>query len=154
MSSPLIAQSDDTPSILLAEDSDDDAYFFQRALKKTCLPCRLLRAANGKLAIQMLEEIFNGDPQPQRAPDFVFLDLKMPVMSGFEVLEWIKHSHNSKGLRVIVLSGSNDQADRARAEGLGASEYLVKPITPHDLERHLKSLEENSLSQARSREAI
>ena len=61
------------------------------------------------------------------APFLIFLDLKMPVMSGFDVLQWLKNS----GLKpqVIVLSGSNDQADRSRAFSLGATDYLVKPIS-------------------------
>ncbi|HTG45455.1 MAG TPA: response regulator [Verrucomicrobiae bacterium] len=134
-----------TPSILLAEDSDDDAYFFHRALKKTCRPCRFLRASNGKLAIQMLEKMLGAKADSGNVLDLIFLDLKMPVMSGFEVLEWIQAAHQANDLRIIVLSGSNDQADRDRAASLGASGYLVKPITPQDLENCLASLSGNKL---------
>jgi CheY-like chemotaxis protein len=135
----------DVPSILLAEDSEDDAYFFQRALKKTCRPCRFARAANGKVAIQMLEEMLAATVENGGVPDLIFLDLKMPVMSGFEVLEWIQATQKERGLRTIVLSGSNDQADRARAARLGAAKYLVKPITPEDLHQCLSALEENNV---------
>jgi CheY-like chemotaxis protein len=130
----------DVPSILLAEDSEDDAYFFQRALKKTCRPCRFLRAANGKFAVQMLEKMLGAESENGSGPDLIFLDLKMPVMSGFEVLEWIQANQRNRGLRIIVLSGSNDVADQSRAASLGAAEYLVKPITPQDLENCLGSL--------------
>lgn len=125
------------PAILLAEDSEDDAYFFQRALKKTCLPCSFVRAANGKAAIQILEKLRSGEHGSQ-LPDLVFLDLKMPVMSGFEVLEWLQAADFNPPLKVIVLSGSNDHADRLRAASLGAAAYLVKPIAPDELKKHME----------------
>ena len=65
----------------------------------------------------------------ETTPILIFLDLKMPVMSGFEVLEWLRFSGLEPAPKVIVLSGSNDQDDRGRALSLGAAEYLVKPIT-------------------------
>jgi CheY-like chemotaxis protein len=113
------------PTILLAEDSEDDAYFFQRAFRKTATNCSLLRAGNGKLAVDALSKA----AAESSLPLLMFLDLKMPVMSGFEVLEWLKSANLPGKFKVIVLSGSNDDADRARAFSLGAAEYLVKPIT-------------------------
>ena len=75
-------------------------------------------------------------------PILMFLDLKMPVMSGFEVLEWLRFSGLEPAPRVIVLSGSNDEDDKGRALNLGASEYLVKPITSELLrERVFSQLE-------------
>lgn len=133
--------SDAAPMILLAEDSDDDAYFFQRALKKTCLSCSFTRAANGKLAVQFLENA-NRHEGDAKFPDVLFLDLKMPVMSGFEVLEWIKSANLKFPLKVVVLSGSNDQADRLRAANLGAADYLVKPIAPDELRKQVENLAE------------
>lgn len=127
------------PLILLAEDSEDDAYFFQRALKKTGLACSFVRASNGRLAVELLEKA-NSNEGNTNLPDILFLDLKMPVMSGFEVLEWIKSADLSFRLRVIVLSGSNDDADRIRAAALGAADYLVKPITPADLKNQVEKL--------------
>lgn len=139
------------PTILLAEDSDDDAYFFRRALKKTSLDCSLLRAANGKVAIQMLEKAAGNDSEKRALPDVLFLDLKLPVMSGFEVLEWIKAANLSPPLKVLVLSGSNDQADRVRAAELGASSYLVKPIKADELRRHLENLSATESAAAEER---
>lgn len=120
--------------MLLAEDSDDDAYFFQRELRKSNLSCTMVRAANGKLAIEALQAALAGGVD-QVFPSLVFLDLKMPVMSGFEVLEWLNTTDARDRLQVIVLSGSNDGTDRQRAADLGACDYLVKPITA----AHLKS---------------
>ena len=112
------------PVILLAEDSDDDAFFFQRAFLKVKAGCALVRAENGKVALETLRaRLDRSEPMPL----LFFLDLKMPVMSGFEVLEGLRIFDSVP--KVIVLSGSNDQNDRSRALSLGAADYLVKPIT-------------------------
>ena len=121
------------PIVLLAEDSDDDAYFFQRAFRLAELTCELLRASNGKIAVELLEK----SRSTGATPFLLFLDLKMPVMSGFDVLQWLRNSPLSPIPAVIVLSGSNDQDDRSRALNLGATDYLVKPITPDVLREHV-----------------
>jgi CheY-like chemotaxis protein len=113
------------PVILLAEDSDDDAYFFERAFGRAALTCQLLRASNGKIAVELLGSTRSAGTTPA----LIFLDLKMPVMSGFDVLQWLKSSGLNPMPAVIVLSGSNDHADRCRAFSLGAADYLVKPVT-------------------------
>ena len=118
-----------SPAILLAEDSDDDAFFFERALKKACTPCSLVRARNGKVAIEILSGVLSSGVEPL----VIFLDLKMPVMSGFDVLAWLASAQFEAKPKVFVLSGSNDQADKERAVSLGAAGYLVKPITADDL---------------------
>jgi CheY-like chemotaxis protein len=143
-------ESNNIPIILLAEDSDDDAYFFQRALKKSCVVCSFVRAANGKLAIEVLDQARRNQGDGQ-FPAVLFLDLKMPVMSGFEVLEWIKSASLSFPMKVVVLSGSNDNADRMRASSLGAADYLVKPITADDLKRQVENL---AVSQGEARVAL
>ena len=125
------------PTILLVEDSEDDAYFFQRALSKSGSQCSLKHVADGGAAVKLLgEALSNGS----RMPDLVFLDLKMPVMNGFEVLEWIRRQQLSCPPPVIVLSGSDQEADRVRALELGASEFVVKPITAGGLADRLQNL--------------
>lgn len=61
--------------------------------------------------------------------DIVITDLKMPSLSGFEVLEKIKANPASKDIDVIVLSTSSNPADIAKAEELGAVEFITKPNT-------------------------
>jgi len=128
-----------SPVILLAEDSEDDAYFFQRALRRTGLPHTLKRARNGKLAVEALKEAIEA-PEAGVLPHIIFLDLKMPIMGGFDVLEWIRSSPASGRSSVVVLSGSDEAADRAKASELGAHSYLVKPITESQLREQLQKI--------------
>ena len=112
------------------EDSEDDVYFFRRTLRKTAVKCDFDHVPNGAKAIEHLEKA-------AELPDMIFLDLKMPVVSGFDVLRWIQSS-KLRGPKVFVLSGSNDSGDRARASELGATDYLVKPITTEELRKRIE----------------
>ena len=125
------------PLILLVEDSDDDAFFFRRAFEKSGLACLLTHVTDGGQAVEFLED---ASSNPQNLPHTIFLDLKMPVLNGFEVLEWIRSQTLPSAPQVIVLSGSEHEADKERALQLGAAAYLVKPIRVGDLQRLLQDI--------------
>ena len=63
----------------------------------------------------------------------VFLDLKLPLMSGHEVLAWIRGQRQLESLTVVVLTSSNEPSDVRRSYSLGANSYLVKPLTANQL---------------------
>jgi CheY-like chemotaxis protein len=125
-----------SPIVLLAEDSEDDAFFFQHTLEKSQVSCALHHVKNGAEAVKFLENTSETDPE--NLPTVVFMDLKMPLVNGFEVLEWIRTQPFASSLRVIVLSGSEHEQDKRRAAQLGATEYLVKPVRPAHLQRILQ----------------
>jgi CheY-like chemotaxis protein len=127
----------DAPSVLLVEDSPDDAFFFQRALRRAGVPCQVRHVLNGLEALEVLNA---GSQDRSKLPDAVFLDLKMPVMNGFELLEWLIQQRFPAIFPIYVLSGSNQQDDRTRAAALGASDYIVKPIGSAELASRLRSL--------------
>jgi CheY-like chemotaxis protein len=114
------------PTVLLVEDSEDDAFFFQRTLKKGSIQCHFTHVSDGGAAIRLLTDARS---HPDKLPGLIFLDLKMPVKNGFEVLEWLRQQEFSKSMEVIVLSGSDQEADKKRASALGAAGYLVKPVS-------------------------
>ena len=116
--------------ILLVEDSEDDAFFFRWTLQKSAIPHVLAHEADGRTALDHLKAVQSGD-QPR--PDIVFLDLKLPSFSGFDILEWVRQQEWTTPLRVVVLSGSEHASDVTRAESLGAVAYLVKPIATEQL---------------------
>ncbi len=129
------------PTILLVEDSDDDAFFFARLLKKCELPCNYVHLADGRAALEYLEKCVSSCPLeslPVR-PDLVFLDLKLPGVSGFEILQWLANRALETPLSVAVLSGSDQGMDISRAAALGAPDYFVKPIRLEQLRSRLEA---------------
>jgi putative two-component system response regulator len=73
----------------------------------------------GEDAIELMEE---------EQPDLVFLDILMPGISGYEVLEYMKKKDLLKEIPVVFLSGNTEEGERQKGLSLGAAEYLVKPI--------------------------
>ena len=124
------------PTVLLVEDSEDDAFFFRRTLEKSELTCALLHVINGIEAVTFLQNALSSDTQ--MLPRSIFLDLKLPVLNGFEVLEWMRTQKFPTAIQVTVLSGSEREDDKQRAAQLGATDYLVKPVKVGDLHRVLQ----------------
>jgi CheY-like chemotaxis protein len=121
--------------ILLVDDSDDDRVLFSATFAKTGLSGNILKIEDGSEAIAFLKAL--PDRPRSEWPDVVFLDLKMPVQNGFEVLQWIKDQPALHPLRIFVLSGSDDPGDIVRARNLGARDYFVKPIRAETLRKIL-----------------
>lgn len=113
--------------ILLVEDSEDDVFFMTRAFKAAGLVTPLARVENGEKAIDYLA---GRPPYDDRArfpfPSLVLLDLKMPFVSGFEVLRWVRSQYCPK-VPVIVFTTSSQERDVETAYELGANAYIVKP---------------------------
>ncbi len=127
------------PIILLVEDSEDDAYFFQRALKRTTLASRFFHVSDGAAAIEYFRNAHAApDDATQPWPDLVFLDLKLPSFSGFEILGWLREQAYALP-EIEVLSGSEQQSDVDRALELGATAYSVKPVSSDQLAKRLRT---------------
>ncbi len=117
--------------ILLVEDDDDDVFFMERALSKTGLELPMQVTRNGQEAIEYLAgEGKYADRSRFPLPHCVFLDLKLPFVTGIEVLEWISSQSSLTRIPVFVLTSSPEARDRERTEKLGAAAYLLKPPTP------------------------
>jgi CheY-like chemotaxis protein len=124
------------PLVLLVEDSEDDAFFFRWTLDKCGFNCEVVHAIDGAAAIERLKGVLDG-----RAPhpDLIFLDLKIPTFTGFEILAWIRDRNFQPPLDVAVLSGSEHASDIQRAHALGASAYYVKPLSVEQLRARFQS---------------
>jgi len=121
-------------AILLVEDNEDDVFLMRRALKAAQISNPLQIVEDGKQAIDYLSGC---GPYADRAqfpfPALVFLDLKLPIKGGLEVLDWIRKQPELDNLVVLVLTSSNEPSDLKRAYTLGANSYLVKPPTADQL---------------------
>jgi CheY-like chemotaxis protein len=125
-----------TGSILVAEDDSADAYFLQRAFSRSGIPVRLQFVRDGQEAVDYLRgEGPFADRSVHPMPHLVLLDLKMPRLNGFDVLEWIRQEPAFKHLMVVIFSASDEPRDIGRAYTLGANEYLVKPHSIEELNR-------------------
>ena len=115
--------------ILLVEDNESDAEMTMRALKKNHLANRLLHVSNGVEALDFLfaEGAYCGR-QMENIPKVILLDLKMPKISGIEVLKKIKLDVRTKKIPVVVLTSSKEDPDIKQCYELGANGYVVKPV--------------------------
>ena len=128
------------PIILLVEDSPDDEFFFRSALGRTGIPCEVLHAPDGGSAVRCFQDSRGPEgAKREGGPDMVFLDLKIPVMNGFDVLSWLRKHPFHPPLDVAVLSGSDRPPDIALAQSLGASVFYVKPLSAERLAGHIRA---------------
>jgi CheY-like chemotaxis protein len=103
--------------VLVVEDEPDTRKLLRKYLEKLGLD--VLEAASGRAALALLE---------LHLPALVCLDLMLPEISGYDVCERIRATPRLKGMPVLVISARAQPPDRALAEELGATAYLIKPI--------------------------
>jgi len=119
----------DEIDIILVEDNPEDAELTTRALKKNNISSKLLHLKDGAEA---LDYFFctgkYADRNPEMKPKIVLLDLKMPKVSGMQVLEKLKSDDFLKTIPVVVLTSSKEDPDVEKCYKLGANSYIVKPV--------------------------
>jgi CheY-like chemotaxis protein len=127
--------------ILLAEDDENDRFFIRRALARSGLGNPLVAVRDGVEAVDYLAGIGSyADRASHPLPSLLLLDLKMPRMSGFDVLVWLATRPDFDELPVVVLSSSTLDSDIKRARELGADDYQVKPQEFERLVEMLRNL--------------
>lgn len=114
-------------TVLLVEDSDDDALIMKMACQRTGIPHTLKIVPDGNAAISYLMGTgLYAERDAHPLPDLVFLDIKLPKRSGHDVLEWIRNQPAFKSLPVVMLTMSEKPSDISRAYSLGVTSYLRK----------------------------
>ena len=113
------------PIVLVLEDSEDDFYLLERAFRKLDACADLVHIADGAEIIRYLTE---AKQTTQSLPSVLFLDLKVPGVSGLEVLKWLRSDPVLKLLPVNILSSSSEPSDIQTAFELGANAFTVKPM--------------------------
>jgi CheY-like chemotaxis protein len=115
-------------TVLLGEDDPDDVLLTQLAFEKARLANPLIVVRDGEEVISYLKgEGAYADREKYPLPILLLLDLKMPKISGFQVLEWLRTRRDLSDISVAIMTSSDSDPDMSRAYQLGASSYLVKP---------------------------
>jgi len=129
--------------ILVADDDAQDTMLVKMAVERGSLGLQLSSVKDGEEAINYLlgREKFS-DRQTHPFPKMLLLDLKMPRLSGFDVLSFVRQQPELRKLPVVIFSSSDDPKDIQRAYDSGANSYLCKPHSNDDLSALLKALED------------
>jgi len=116
--------------ILVAEDDPNDRLLLEKAFKAAGLNSGIRYVPDGTQAVEYLK-----NAGPAELPALLLVDLKMPRMNGFELMDWVGHQRRLDSMRVVVLTSSDAPDDKNHAVGLGADEYYIKPQDFHELFR-------------------
>ena len=116
------------PTILYAEDDSEHRIMMRIIMKNTNIT--LIEAHNGQEALQKI--------QYQR-PDLILLDLFMPRVDGYGVMEALKSNPETRDIPIIVLSAWPTKDSRKRSEKAGAVDFIAKPYDPFELVRVVKN---------------
>jgi CheY-like chemotaxis protein len=144
----------DQAIILLVEDREDDILLVRKAFQKgdICNPMQIVR--DGEEAIHYLAgegKYSNRAEYP--LPDLILLDLKMPKVDGFDLLNWIRRQDGFANIPVVVLTASDAIRDVNRAYALGANSFLVKPFEFENFIETAKTLKEYWLNLSKRPES-
>jgi CheY-like chemotaxis protein len=107
--------------LLLVDDDEDDRDLFCLAIQDLVPSIRISIAVNGEDALKMLSE------DKHYRPDFIFLDLNLPRITGKECLAQLKKTDHLRDIPVIIYTTSKLQEDKAETKKLGATHFITKP---------------------------
>lgn len=109
-------------TILLVEDNADDEQLTLRAMRHSEIPNIIRVARDGAEALEFLY-----GPEA-RLPDLILMDLKLPKVSGLEVLERIRKEPSTRTIPIVVLTSSDEERDIMESYNLRANSYIRKPV--------------------------
>ncbi len=112
--------------ILLVEDNPNDVVLIRRALKKIKVVNKIVVARDGAEALDCLFGTGTYEGRDAVRPTVVILDIKLPKIDGFEVLQRIRADKRTRRLPVVILTSSDEQGDVIRGYDLGCTSYVRK----------------------------
>lgn len=133
--------SEETAEMLLVEDNPDDVVLFVHAFEKARLAARLQVVPDGAEALAF---VFGTGAYAGRNPanrlKVIFLDLKLPKVSGLEVLRRLKGDPRTRTIPVVVWSSSQEERDLVESYAIGVNSYIVKPMDFDEFGRSVQVL--------------
>jgi two-component system response regulator len=128
-------------AILIVDDDPDDANLIRRAVLSLHPKPPVRIVTRGMDLKAYLDGVYDyADREVFPYPGLILLDLRMPGMSGFEVMEWLKSQPFHSTIPVIVISSYDLQANIRKCYQLGARTFLSKPVNPQDIRRAIRAL--------------
>lgn len=115
-------------TLLLVEDNQDDVDLTLHCFKKNNIQNDIVVVRDGAEALEYLFGSCEHNDKEQELPMLVLLDLKLPKVSGLDVLRRIRSDPHTKRLPVVILTASNQEKDRAGGYDGGANSYICKPV--------------------------
>jgi PleD family two-component response regulator len=122
--------------VLLIDDDKDDQMFLHQAIIDLFPAMECIELSNGKTALEFIEQ----NPPP---PHYIFLDLNMPYLNGFEFLQKFKREVQNRETIIYIYSTSSNPKDKEKAKKLGADDYIVKDSDVGSLKAKLKNVIQN-----------
>ncbi len=120
-------------ALMIIDDDSDDRTVFKESVNKVDAGLMCLQASNGYDGLQKLQNAAT-------LPDYVFVDVNMPNMTGFEVLSKIRKDEKLKNLKVIIYTTSSQKSARETAKNLGADGFFTKPEEVSELVNYISDL--------------
>ena len=129
-------------SVLLVEDDENDVVLVTHTFKKAQINNPLQIVNDGAEAVEYLKgDGKYEDRERWPLPELIVMDIKMPRLTGFEVLEWVKGNGGPlRRIPIVIVSGSDNPDDINRAYELGANAYMVKPMDSRGVEHLFQSI--------------
>jgi CheY-like chemotaxis protein len=126
--------------ILVVEDDPRDVELTLTALDEYKLANEVVLAGDGKEALDYLYCREQFASRPNESPAVILLDLKLPKITGLEVLQQIRADERLRMIPVVVLTSSHEEKDMLRSYQLGVNAYVVKPVDFHEFVNAVKEL--------------
>jgi CheY-like chemotaxis protein len=137
-------------TLLLAEDDENDSVLFKLALEHAAITNPLTVVRDGGEAINYLRGKGSyADRNRHPLPALMLLDLKMPLLNGFDVLLWRQKQPELRELPIVVMTSSNSQEDIQKALSFGAAGYCIKPAGLQYLVQVARELRDRWLTPSR-----
>jgi CheY-like chemotaxis protein len=135
-------------ALLHIEDEDASACLVRYALEEAQIPVNVYRVCNGEEGLLFLQK--QAPYEIARTPNLVLLDLNMPRVDGWSVLQNMQQAPSLREIPVVVLTASPSAKDQERAEKLGARRFMTKPSSFDSLVEGMKSICRDFLDAAPS----
>jgi CheY-like chemotaxis protein len=134
-------------TVLYVEDEENDVFFMRYAFQEAGIQHGLESVGDGQHALAYLAgKAPYADRQQFPIPTLILLDLNLPLISGFEVLDWIREQPELQETPVVIFSSSGRPEDRSKAEKLGADHYVLKPASGMQFVQIAKNLKDTWLT--------